>query len=147
MSCMNEADLNMKSNWLQSNKLSLNTDKSEFMLTGSRQRLQSVKDDIHNVSVTINGIYINVNIQVSSLMTHWHGINKLLLHLLASFRYVLTKVTYQPSGNVHMSSHAIRRVINTHLETTGPSLCCVLCQRWWRSSSARKCGNTLINVI
>ena len=62
MSCMNEADLNMKSNWLQSNKLSLNTDKSKFMLIGSRQRLQSVKDDVHNVSVTINGIYINVNI-------------------------------------------------------------------------------------
>ncbi|XP_072018506.1 atrial natriuretic peptide receptor 3-like [Amphiura filiformis] len=57
MNCINE-DLNIISNWLKSNKLSLNTDKSEFMLIGSRQRLQSVKDDIHNVSVTINGANI-----------------------------------------------------------------------------------------
>ena len=41
-----------------SNKLSLNADKSEFMLIGSRQRLQSVKNDIHNVIITINGTNI-----------------------------------------------------------------------------------------
>ena len=57
MNCINE-DLNIISNWLQSNKLSLNADKSEFMFIGSRQRLQSVKDDIHNVTVTINGTNI-----------------------------------------------------------------------------------------
>ena len=48
VNCINE-DLNIISNWLQSNKLSLNANKSEFMFIGSRQRLQSVKDDIHNV--------------------------------------------------------------------------------------------------
>ena len=57
VNCINE-DLNVISNWLQSNKLSLNADKTEFMLIGSRQRLQSVKDDIHNVTVTINGTNI-----------------------------------------------------------------------------------------
>ena len=44
----------MISNWLQSNRLSLNTDKSEFMLIGSKQQLQSVKDDICNVLISNN---------------------------------------------------------------------------------------------
>ena len=57
VNCINE-DLNIISNWLLSNKLSLNADKSEFMFIGSRQRLQSVKHDIHNVTVTINGTNI-----------------------------------------------------------------------------------------
>ena len=75
---------------------------------------------------------------MTSLLLSWRWrLLNLLLQLLASFRYVLTKVTCQLNGNVHMPSHATRRVISTHLETTVPSLCCVLCQRWWRSSSAR----------
>ena len=51
--CIN-GDLNMISNWLQSNRLSLNTDKSGFMLIRSKQQLKSVKDDIYNVLIFNN---------------------------------------------------------------------------------------------
>jgi len=57
MKCINK-DLNIINNWLQSNKLSLNTDKTEFMLIGSRQRLNSVKESVDKISISINGVDI-----------------------------------------------------------------------------------------
>jgi hypothetical protein len=55
--CINE-DLKIINNWLQSNKLSLNTDKTEFMLVGTRQRLNTIKDNVDNISININGVSI-----------------------------------------------------------------------------------------
>ena len=43
--------------------------------------------------------------------------------------FFLTKIICQLSGSVHMPSHATRRAVNTHLTTTGPSPCFLLCQR------------------
>lgn len=54
--CMNY-DLNNGNNWLQSNKLTVNADKCEFMLIGSRQRLANIKES-DNLKININGVDI-----------------------------------------------------------------------------------------
>jgi hypothetical protein len=57
MNCIND-DLKVINKLLQSNKLSLNTDKTEFMLIGSRQRLNTIKSEFDNINISINGTNI-----------------------------------------------------------------------------------------
>ena len=72
-SCLNEDLLNI-SKWLIANKLTLNMTKTEFMLIGSRQKLNTL-----TVSpvLNINGTPINqvqrLNLWVYSLMQTLHG--------------------------------------------------------------------------
>ena len=69
-------DLEKLSKWLVSNRLTLNTTKTEFMLIGSRQRLNTLSDtlklSIDNVpmeqvsSVKSLGVYIDENLACNS---------------------------------------------------------------------------------
>ena len=49
-------DLESVNNWLVSNKLTLNATKTEFMLIGSRQRLNTLPRPLH---LTIGGVPVN----------------------------------------------------------------------------------------
>ena len=49
-------DLESVNNWLVSNKLTLNATKTEFMLIGSRQRLNTLPRPAH---LTIGGVPVN----------------------------------------------------------------------------------------
>ena len=49
-------DLNSVDNWLVSNKLTLNTTKTQFMVLGSRQRLNTFPRPPH---LTIGGVPVN----------------------------------------------------------------------------------------
>lgn len=43
--------------WLKANKVSLSVAKTEFMIIGSRQKLQSLKD--YTIKITVDGVQVN----------------------------------------------------------------------------------------
>ena len=51
--------------WRKANKLSLNVAKTEFMLTSSRQKLQSLND--YTININVGGVQINQTNQSKSL--------------------------------------------------------------------------------
>ena len=68
-----ESDLKEKINedmtsvveWLNQNKLSLNVEKTEFILLGTKSKLRNIHDD--TVTVNINGTHLSVCTTVNTL--------------------------------------------------------------------------------
>ena len=97
-------DLEKLNKWLVSNRLSLNTSKTEFMLIGSRQRLNTLSDtlklSVDNVPlekvsyVKSLGVYVDEN-----LMWHFH-IDKLCKKIASTIRAIMRVKPFVPQSTL-----------------------------------------------
>ena len=104
--------------WLKANKLSLNVAKTEFMIIGSRQKLQSLNDYIININV--DGVQVNQTTHSKSLglnidenlswKGHIHEISKKVSSSIGALKRV------RPFVSMHTAVEIYKGLIEPHFD-------------------------------
>ena len=132
-SCLNH-DLANVNNWLIANKLTLNMTKTEFMLIGSRQRLNTLTD---SPTPTINGTPINqvptaksVGVHIDNKLNWSSHVNKLTKKIASGIGAIKRVRHLVPQTTLHL---IYRALIQPHFD---------YCNVVWGT-----CGSTLQNKL